>query len=147
MQISDENLHHVRELMDEVFGKENLVSQILYRRGGFQTGAHIANTFDYIIWFSKDIAELHKKVNRVYVQASVDSWYSSSDKWAEYPNGHREVHKKGREIPGNVKIHSDRSCFSASGGDSSSFTTSLKELLQPLPQVVAGQQMNAGCGG
>ncbi|MGP9673614.1 MULTISPECIES: site-specific DNA-methyltransferase [unclassified Halomonas] len=126
VQISDENLHHVRELMDEVFGKENLVSQILYRRGGFQTGAHIANTFDYIIWFSKDIAELHKKVNRVYVQASVDSWYSSSDKWAEYPNGHREVHKKGREIPGNVKIHSDRSCFSASGGDSSSFTTSLK---------------------
>ena len=56
----------------------------------------------------------------------MDSWYSSSDKWAEYPNGHREVHKKGREIPGNVKIHSDRSCFSASGGDSSSFTTSLK---------------------
>jgi adenine-specific DNA-methyltransferase len=53
VQISDENLHHLREVMDDVFGAENFVSQILYRRGGFQTGEEIANTFDYILWFAK----------------------------------------------------------------------------------------------
>ena len=31
MQISDENLHHVRELMDEVFGAENFVRLITFR--------------------------------------------------------------------------------------------------------------------
>ena len=45
VQIGDENVHRVRALMDEVFGEENFVSQILYRRGGFQTGKSIANTF------------------------------------------------------------------------------------------------------
>lgn len=32
VQISDENLHHVRELCDEVFGVENFISQITLRK-------------------------------------------------------------------------------------------------------------------
>ena len=32
VQISDENLHHVRELMDEVFGEENFVAVITFRK-------------------------------------------------------------------------------------------------------------------
>src|SRR5437899_12903383 len=32
VQISDENLHHVRELMDEIFGAENLVSLISFNK-------------------------------------------------------------------------------------------------------------------
>ena len=32
VQISDENLHHVREIMDEIFGSENFVSQITIKR-------------------------------------------------------------------------------------------------------------------
>ncbi len=32
VQISDENLHHVREVMDEVFGAENFVSVISFRK-------------------------------------------------------------------------------------------------------------------
>src|SRR5947207_6630863 len=38
VQISDENLHHVREVMDEVFGAENFVSVICYRRLGTMIG-------------------------------------------------------------------------------------------------------------
>jgi hypothetical protein len=38
VQIGDENVHHVRELMDEVFGSCNLVSQIVFQRSsGFET--------------------------------------------------------------------------------------------------------------
>src|SRR5512140_1584863 len=37
IQIGDENVHLVRSLLDEVFGSENFISQILYRRGGYQT--------------------------------------------------------------------------------------------------------------
>jgi adenine-specific DNA-methyltransferase len=38
VQISDENVHHVRELLDEVFGCENFVNQVTFLRGGSQTG-------------------------------------------------------------------------------------------------------------
>ncbi|MFM7353242.1 MAG: DNA methyltransferase, partial [Microcystis aeruginosa] len=31
VQISDENVHHVRELMDEVFGEENFIANITYK--------------------------------------------------------------------------------------------------------------------
>lgn len=34
VQISDDNVHLVRCLMDEVFGSENFVSQIIYKKGG-----------------------------------------------------------------------------------------------------------------
>ena len=32
VQISEENLHHVRELLDETFGADNFVSQIAIKR-------------------------------------------------------------------------------------------------------------------
>src|SRR3990170_4943116 len=54
VQISDENLHHVRELMDEVFGEKNFVSQISYTTtSGFVT-KYLSRTGDYIVWYAKD---------------------------------------------------------------------------------------------
>ncbi len=34
VQISDENVHHVREVMDEVFGNNNFVSEIVFSENG-----------------------------------------------------------------------------------------------------------------
>src|SRR4030065_2894739 len=39
VQISDENLHHVRELMDEVFGAEHFVGIIPFRKKTMPLGA------------------------------------------------------------------------------------------------------------
>lgn len=54
VQISDENVHLVRCLMDEVFGKENLVAEIIYLKTSGQTTKAIATINDYIIWYAKD---------------------------------------------------------------------------------------------
>lgn len=58
VQISDENVHIVRNLLDEVFGSENFVSQIFYKK---TSGAGSPNKLlapasvgDYILWYSKD---------------------------------------------------------------------------------------------
>ena len=52
VQISDENVHHVRELMDEIFGSKNFVSLISYATtGGFETST-LSRIGDYIIWYS-----------------------------------------------------------------------------------------------
>lgn len=54
VQISDENVHHVREIMDEVFGDENFVSEIIYIRGVPGLGDTLSNVNDFILWYSKN---------------------------------------------------------------------------------------------
>lgn len=54
VQISDENVHHAREICDEIFGAKNFVSMIYYRTtGGFET-TQISRVGDFIIWYAKD---------------------------------------------------------------------------------------------
>ena len=54
VQISDENLHHVREIMDEVFGAENFCVVICYRRLGTMIGAEMKSSAHYLVWYAKD---------------------------------------------------------------------------------------------
>lgn len=55
VQISDENLHHVRELMDEIFGAANFVSVIAFKKTGSLTDRRISNVCDYLIWYSRSV--------------------------------------------------------------------------------------------
>ncbi len=68
VQISDENLHHVREVMDEVFGAENFSSIITFKKtsgsanpSGLST---IGSISDYIIWYAKDLTRV--KYHRLF---------------------------------------------------------------------------------
>ena len=124
VQIGDDNVHRVRSILDEVFGEDNFVSQILYRRGGFQTGKSIANTFDYIIWFAKNSERL--KVRTLYGQIEAAEWYPNADHWVESPSGERVSTDLRHPLPEGARLHSDRSCFSATGGDSSSFKVAIE---------------------
>ncbi len=54
VQISDENLHHVREVMDEVFGKENFCGVIAFQKTGGQADDLLASVLDYILWYGRD---------------------------------------------------------------------------------------------
>ena len=54
VQISDDNVHLVRCLMDEVFGSENFVSMIAFQKTGGKSSDLLSNTVDYIIWYAKD---------------------------------------------------------------------------------------------
>lgn len=54
VQISDENLHHVRELLDEVYGAENFCAVIPYRTSVPLTSAGLAGVTDYVLWYAKD---------------------------------------------------------------------------------------------
>lgn len=54
VQISDENLHWVRALMDEVFGAHNFMNVIAYRTKIPLGTKYLASIYDYIVWFAKD---------------------------------------------------------------------------------------------
>jgi adenine-specific DNA-methyltransferase len=65
VQISDENVHLVRSLMDEVFGSENFVSLIAFQKTGGHTPRTISNTSDYLVWYAKDSSQV--KFRRLYL--------------------------------------------------------------------------------
>jgi adenine-specific DNA-methyltransferase len=58
VQISDENVHLVRSLMDEVFGSENFINQIGFRTSMTKPTNQLNNVFDYVLWYSKDSSKL-----------------------------------------------------------------------------------------
>ena len=53
VQISDENLHYVRTIMEEIFGSENFCAQISFKKTSGQASNIIAGVCDYLIWFAK----------------------------------------------------------------------------------------------
>jgi adenine-specific DNA-methyltransferase len=59
VQIGDENLHLVRCLLDEVFGRENFVAAIAFRKsGGFPGAQLIAAAHDFLLWYAKERAQV-----------------------------------------------------------------------------------------
>jgi len=53
VQIGDENVHRVRAVMDEVFGTDNLVSEISFIKTTSATARYLPGTVDYILWYAK----------------------------------------------------------------------------------------------
>lgn len=55
VQISDENVHLVRNLLDEVFGVKNFCSLITFRKKMMPLGSDVTESVsDYIIWYCKN---------------------------------------------------------------------------------------------
>lgn len=64
VQISDENLHHVREILDEVFGPENFFALITFKKTLPLGSKGLAGVSDYIVWYAKD--KKQAKYNQLY---------------------------------------------------------------------------------
>ncbi|WP_426800942.1 site-specific DNA-methyltransferase [Xanthomonas campestris] len=66
VQIGDENVHRVRAVMDEVFGEDNCVTVISFKKTGSLTDKTVASVCDYLIWYAKSFSDL--KSRQVLVQ-------------------------------------------------------------------------------
>ncbi|MCX5831923.1 MAG: DNA methyltransferase [Deltaproteobacteria bacterium] len=80
VQISDENIHHVRELMDEVFGAGNFVSLIPFVKTSGQTDKYLATISDYLLWYCYDAN--HLKYHQLYSERT-ESTMQSAYTWIE----------------------------------------------------------------
>ncbi|WP_063684954.1 site-specific DNA-methyltransferase [Bradyrhizobium stylosanthis] len=54
VQISDENVHRVRAVFDEVFGSEGFCAEIAFSKATGLTSELVPSVFDYILWYSRD---------------------------------------------------------------------------------------------
>ncbi len=65
LQIGSENVHLVRCVMDEVFGRENFIAEIILRTRSTSPAKNIATLNDFIIWYAKDKENV--KFTRLFV--------------------------------------------------------------------------------
>ena len=54
VQIGDENVHRVRDVLDEIFGEENFVSFLTVQKTSSQTDKNLSSISDYLLWHAKD---------------------------------------------------------------------------------------------
>lgn len=92
VQISDDNMHLVRCLLDEVYGMENFVAQITFKKtsgaGSFAGGTTtLASTADYLLWYAKDKDRV--KYRQVYRDKSIGGAGTSAYSWIETADGRR----------------------------------------------------------
>ena len=87
VQISDENLHHVREIMDEVFGCENYLNVIPFAKTSGVTTSFLASNVDFLLWYAKDKSSA--RYRQLYLDKSRDGGTASTYSWLASSDGQR----------------------------------------------------------
>ena len=90
MQIGDENLHRVRAVMDEVFGSENFIATISFRKKTMPFGTRfIEQMNDFIIWYAKTRVGNDKSVVAKYRKLfrKMDYGPESGFRHMQHPDG------------------------------------------------------------
>ncbi|HHW41303.1 MAG TPA: site-specific DNA-methyltransferase [Syntrophomonadaceae bacterium] len=88
VQISDENVHLVRCLMDEVFGRENFVSLITFRKSNISLGSSLlGSVYDYIIWYAKFKFKI--KYHQLFLPKEIGEEGGTNYQYVEDSNGIR----------------------------------------------------------
>jgi adenine-specific DNA-methyltransferase len=96
VQISDENVHLVRCLMDEVFGSTNFVSQITFTKTSGQTVVMLPGTADYIVWYAKN--KERAKYREIYREKRFGGEGSDKYDQVELPDGTRRAMTKEEKV-------------------------------------------------
>jgi adenine-specific DNA-methyltransferase len=88
VQISDENVHLVRNLLDEVFGSGCFFAEFLVKKKESQKAEFIEAVNDYVLWYGKTPKEEKKtKFRPVFERVHVDSETLSEYKYVELEDG------------------------------------------------------------
>jgi adenine-specific DNA-methyltransferase len=118
VQIGDENLHLVRSILDEVFGRENFCAQISFRTTSGATGILLPGTVDYVLWYAKDIGSV--KYNQLYRPKEAGGQGGSAYSYIEIDGLRRRMtadeKADPRRVPANGRIYSLDNLTSQSAG-------------------------------
>jgi len=96
VQIGDENIHLVRIMMDEIFGKENFFSLTTFKKTLPLGSSGLAGISDYVLWYAKDRNLV--KYRELYVDKPVGE--GTGYTWVEEHDGtRRKMTKEERQNP------------------------------------------------
>ncbi len=89
VQISDENVHRVRAILDEVFGAENFVVSIVVKKKGSQIGSTLEAVNDHILWYGKSAKSSGHVTTRPLFVVREDEEILDDYNVVELPTGER----------------------------------------------------------
>ncbi len=129
VQISVKNVHQVRCLLDDVFGADNFVAEIILRTRSTSTSKYLSTLNDFILWYAKDREQL--KFRQLFLEKVPDKSRFSK---AELPTGEIVSASATQSLSQNSELFTTSSLFSTSGGkrENQVFTFRGKEY-RPLP--------------
>ena len=85
VQIGDENVHRVRGMMDEVFGEQNFVGTINFRKTVAQTTMLLSTNNDHLLWYAKSRESV--KFRKLMLQKNLQDSVSAKFHWLEKSTG------------------------------------------------------------
>lgn len=100
VQISDENLHRVRMLLDEVFGCACCRGFIAFKKTGGQSTTGLAHVFDYLLWYSR--SPDHFRYRQLYAEKTPGEEGATNYSWIEQQDGERRPLTKREQEAGIV---------------------------------------------
>jgi adenine-specific DNA-methyltransferase len=108
VQISDENVHHIREICDEVFGCTNYLNIIPFVKTSGITTKYLASRVDFLVWYAKDKASC--KYRTLYLPKTYEDGTAETYTWLEFSDGSRRAMNKAEKenkkiIPKNVRSY------------------------------------------
>lgn len=106
VQISDENVHLVKSLMNEIFGTDNFISLIPFAKTSGFSPKYLSNVCDFLLWYSKNKDQL--KYRQLYKEKEEGRGFLVYQ-WVELEDGTRRklTAKEKRDknlIPKNAKL-------------------------------------------
>ena len=120
VQIGDENVHRVRAVMDEVFGEGNFVVTIKFSKTSGLGGRFLDETFDYLIWFAKDIEKI--KFRRLFSRRAIGEPGATQYNFSRRDDG--SFHALKDDSEGRPFAHGDMT--SQTGNDTTIFAFQLE---------------------
>ena len=85
VQIGDENVHRVRAVMEEIFGDQNVVSQVSFRTTTGRANDLLAGSANYLIWAVRDVGKV--KYRAIYQDKAAGSSTSQVYSLLRTPSG------------------------------------------------------------
>ncbi|MEX2138344.1 MAG: site-specific DNA-methyltransferase [Pirellulales bacterium] len=104
VQIGDENVHRVRGVLDEVFGPENFVSVVPFKKTGGQSSTELPGVVDFLLWFSKQRERLAYR--QLYFEKIPGEVGATQYEWIETELGDRMKVSDDElaHVPSNEKV-------------------------------------------
>ena len=100
VQIGSENVHRVRVLMDEVFGADNVVASIVFRKTTGKAASSLDNTYDVILWYARSGEHLKCRELKFWRDPSADQNFRHDwDAWGVFTRAREEPHRLSRMNP------------------------------------------------
>jgi adenine-specific DNA-methyltransferase len=127
VQISDENLHHVCELMDEIFGSANFAALIAFQKTAAvsspQARTNVIGTLcDYVVWYARSLPKI--KYRQLFLEKGVGLGAGTGYRNVLLPDGSRRL-ITDEEIADPSSLPRDARVYQATSLQSAGYSESL----------------------